>query len=752
MSDQERLVVLLEAKVSDFEKRMRKAENTGTDSYRRMRTGSRSATKQMEKDMTSATQKINQALSSTSSKIGSFAASFAGGLVGGAIATAFAGITSNVLGTVKGIAQLGDEAKRAGVGLQGFQEWKFVADQNRVSMDALVDGFKELNLRADEFVITGKGSAAEAFARLGYTAADLKTKLKDPSALMLEIMGRLEGLDKAAQIRIADELFGGTGGEQFVQLLDQGRAGIEKTIAKGRELGAVMDDEVIAKAAEIDRKFNELTTAAGNWVKATIVGLVAAGVEMADFREKLEDLFENEAEGRSILGDGVFDALEGDRDAIDAVAEDVRNLKGEFDSLSIGAIDTANRMSDFAGELERMGLNEQAGIIREYADGLRKASEEYAQGSLSADEFAGKITEVQSSAEEAFGSLANVDGVSFNGAIAELGKLGAMIQSVTGWAKTLRANMPGGSLGMTTGAPLSGDVEDLLPPSLYAPTSSKRPQRQDVDSYGNWLEANEPKKGGKKGGGKADKDEYASTVSGLKEKIGLLNMEATALVAAAGSGKQYGDAIEYAKTRAQLFHAAQQQGKEITPALTAEIDALAQSYVTAGKNAEEAEERMKKIAEASERGADAMSDVFMSVLDGSKSAKQAVADLLMEMAKVQMQKAFLGLASGSGGGFLGTIGSLFGGFRAEGGPVSSGKGYIVGEKGPEWFQPGTSGSIVPNHELGSGAAPNITIHLDARGSVEGEAQRFAQYFRQAAPSLISAAVSKVRDDASRGRR
>lgn len=42
----------------------------------------------------------------------------------------------------------------------------------------------------------------------------------------------------------------------------------------------------------------------------------------------------------------------------------------------------------------------------------------------------------------------------------------------------------------------------------------------------------------------------------------------------------------------------------------------------------------------------------------------------------------------------------FGGFRAAGGPVSSGQGYIVGEKGPEWFQPGVSGSIVPNHAMG----------------------------------------------------
>jgi TP901 family phage tail tape measure protein len=40
------------------------------------------------------------------------------------------------------------------------------------------------------------------------------------------------------------------------------------------------------------------------------------------------------------------------------------------------------------------------------------------------------------------------------------------------------------------------------------------------------------------------------------------------------------------------------------------------------------------------------------------------------------------------------------GARAMGGPVSSGRSYIVGEKGPEVFVPKSNGSIVPNYALG----------------------------------------------------
>lgn len=52
-------------------------------------------------------------------------------------------------------------------------------------------------------------------------------------------------------------------------------------------------------------------------------------------------------------------------------------------------------------------------------------------------------------------------------------------------------------------------------------------------------------------------------------------------------------------------------------------------------------------------------------------------------------------------------------FKAEGGPVTGGGTYIVGERGPEVFVPNTSGTIIPHHQLGSGkqAAPQVTVNV-----------------------------------------
>jgi hypothetical protein len=69
-------------------------------------------------------------------------------------------------------------------------------------------------------------------------------------------------------------------------------------------------------------------------------------------------------------------------------------------------------------------------------------------------------------------------------------------------------------------------------------------------------------------------------------------------------------------------------------------------------------------------------------------------------------------------GIGGVIDGIFGGARANGGPVSSGKSYLVGERGPELFVPSGSGNIIPNSAMGGGTVINLTVNgaLDAEGT------------------------------------
>ena len=79
-------------------------------------------------------------------------------------------------------------------------------------------------------------------------------------------------------------------------------------------------------------------------------------------------------------------------------------------------------------------------------------------------------------------------------------------------------------------------------------------------------------------------------------------------------------------------------------------------------------------------------------------------------------------------------------FREKGGPVSQGKPFIVGEKGPELFVPNQSGNIVANNKMG-GSPVAVTFNIntvDARGFNE-----LLTNSRGTIVSLINSAVNET---------
>lgn len=278
-TDDERLAILIEGRVSDFEKsmatvtkRVAKMEKSIQGEMKGVERSSKRAADSMEREFAQATTGIAGKVRALRTMTGDFRSTF-GGLAGAAAAIGpgtgvvgavggFAGgaLVSKVNTVTGAIADMRAEAERAGLSFREFQEVKFAFAQERISLDAMVDGFKELQLRVDEFVVTGKGPAAEAFERLGYTADELATKVKKPVDLLLEIVDRARALgDTAAAIRILDEALGGTGGEQFVQLLDAGGDKLRDNIARSHELGTILSDEVGDRAVEVNNAFTEMS-------------------------------------------------------------------------------------------------------------------------------------------------------------------------------------------------------------------------------------------------------------------------------------------------------------------------------------------------------------------------------------------------------------------------------------------------------------------------------------------------------------
>ena len=105
---------------------------------------------------------------------------------------------------------------------------------------------------------------------------------------------------------------------------------------------------------------------------------------------------------------------------------------------------------------------------------------------------------------------------------------------------------------------------------------------------------------------------------------------------------------------------------------------------------------------------------------GFEDLKQAAFRALDDIAAQALQSG-LGaiLGSGGGGGFGGLLGGAIGALfglpgRATGGPVSPGRGYLVGERGPELFLPTSAGRV---EQLAGAAHPardvKVAIQLAA---------------------------------------
>lgn len=229
------------------------------------------------------------------------------------------------------------------------------------------------------------------------------------------------------------------------------------------------------------------------------------------------------------------------------------------------------------------------------------------------------------------------------------------------------------------------------------------PQRDDM-TYGNldWayskkgfgrltgeqlLGLPEPRKvgGGRKGGGGGVSEEQKRQNDLLKEAERIFEETRT-------------EAEKYAAELADL-NELQKLGHLDAETYARAVQSIKEQYLDAGDAAQfwkdQAQDLKDGFLDAIVAGGD-LSDVFNS--------------LAQSIAKAALEAAIFGtgpLAGGGGAG--GFLANLFGGFRANGGPVSSGKAYVVGERGPELFVPKAAGGIVPNHSLGRSQSGQVEV-------------------------------------------
>ena len=131
---------------------------------------------------------------------------------------------------------------------------------------------------------------------------------------------------------------------------------------------------------------------------------------------------------------------------------------------------------------------------------------------------------------------------------------------------------------------------------------------------------------------------------------------------------------------------------------------------------------------------------------GFEDLKRVALSVLAEIASASIKAGLDSILGGLGkqqngtGGLLNAgaqiLGSLLGGSpgRATGGPVSPGRAYLVGERGPELFVPTSSGSVA----TGGGSARDVRVSISVNAPAGTAPDTLARSSRQVARAVRNA--------------
>jgi hypothetical protein len=160
--------------------------------------------------------------------------------------------------------------------------------------------------------------------------------------------------------------------------------------------------------------------------------------------------------------------------------------------------------------------------------------------------------------------------------------------------------------------------------------------------------------------------------------------------------------------------------------------------------AEAAQDVKRSLQDAAMNGVKRLEDSLVSVFMGTMSVKDAFRNMALsiveDLIRIQIQRSITGPIADA----------LSGMFRAQGGSVTVGKPYVVGEKGPEMFVPSSSGSIVPNNKMGGGDGGGTVVINQSLNFALGVQQTVRAEVMNMLPQITNAAKSAVADARMRG--
>lgn len=236
-SESRALVVDVVARIDKLERGMARAKKAANDNF-----------KGIEKSAGSMVANVN-------SKLGSIGKEFALG-VGGGILAAMAPLVlfRKALSDISETASLQRLADRIGLSTTSLQALQYGATQVGVAVDQMGDGLGDFAAKVAE-AASGAGPLASIFKANGVELKDQNGTLRSTRDVLADFANLIQNAQTPAErLFLAQQAFGDEAA-RMVPLFENGARGLEQLEANAQAAGAVIDAELVSRAAELDSRF-----------------------------------------------------------------------------------------------------------------------------------------------------------------------------------------------------------------------------------------------------------------------------------------------------------------------------------------------------------------------------------------------------------------------------------------------------------------------------------------------------------------
>lgn len=319
MASEPKLVVALEARLNKFESQMKEA---GLIADRGVR------------DIESKFEKANPKLSG----------GFLKGLLGGALgAISLDRLSDGIQRVVGDLAKIGDQSERVGVTAGQLQELQFAIAQSggeASQAGPALERFANSIARASE----GEGKLARFLLDNNVALKDRNGTLRPTAELLGEVANLIQNAATPQErLNIATAFFGNTAGPAMVTALSNGAAGLRLLGAQAQGTGAIIEDELIKKAKEIDDKWNALARTWGVTVKSAIISMISA---VEGFTQKAD----------------IASSLDAGRESAEQLAAAIALARSKGSPIDPSWITQLDRLLELQRELNRGNFSGPGGV------------------------------------------------------------------------------------------------------------------------------------------------------------------------------------------------------------------------------------------------------------------------------------------------------------------------------------------------------------------------------------------------------